>query len=288
MVQADSPPHRRHHALVYDPASRRVLLAGGQHLVSNSETPILADLWSWDGARWTQVAANTGIRMIAHKLFADSALGVFATLSRGLVARWDGVRWNPAVADSVTRRESAAGAYDARRKRFVTFGGLVGGRAYDTTGETWEFDGRQWSRVATAGPPPSLGAAMAYDSRRHVAVLFGGLDTTGRKLADTWEWNGAQWRHASSSGPPGRFGAGIAYDAKRGETVLFGGVDSANHKLNDTWRWDGRRWSRAETAIAPPARSEGYLAYDPLRAIVVMFGGEGVAVIPSLGDTWEW
>ncbi|MEO7966687.1 MAG: kelch repeat-containing protein, partial [Gemmatimonadaceae bacterium] len=283
-----TPPDRRHHALTFDPVIRRVLLSGGQQLVSNTETPLLSDLWSWDGARWTQVTANAGIPIFTHKLFADSARGVFAVMSRGLVARLDGSRWSVAVNDSMTRRESAAGAYDTHRKKFVVFGGLVGGRAFDLTDETWEFDGQQWNRAGTSGPPPTLGSSMAYDSRRQVMVLFGGLDTTGRKLGDTWEWNGTRWSHVASAGPPARFGAGIAYDTKRGETILFGGVDSANTKLNDTWRWDGRSWHRAESAVVPPPRSEGYLAYDETRGVVVMVGGEGVAVVPTLGDTWEW
>ncbi len=283
-----APPHRRHHAITYDPATKRVLLSGGQHLVSSTETPILSDLWSWDGERWTRVAENAGFPIFTHKLFADSAGGVFATMARGLVARLNATRWSVTVNDSMTRRESAAGAYDVHRKRFVVFGGLVGGRAYDTTGETWEFDGRQWHCVATSGPPPTLGGSMAYDSQRQVMVLFGGLDTTGRKLGDTWEWNGARWARVARSGPPARFGAGIAYDGKRGETILFGGVDSANTKLDDTWRWDGRSWRRAESALAPSPRSEGYLAYDEARGVVVMFGGEGAVVVPTLGDTWEW
>ncbi len=283
-----SPPHRRHHALTYDPVRKRVLLAGGQHLVSNSETPLLADLWSWDGQRWMPLSSRTGISMITHKLFVDAAGVVFATMPRGLVARWDRGRWDTVVPDSMSRRESAAGAYDAHRARFVSFGGLVGGRAYDTTGETWAFDGQRWSRIATTGPPPMLGGAMAYDSRRQVMVLFGGLDTTGRKLSDTWEWDRARWTRVSSSGPSPRFGAGIAYDRARGVTVLFGGVDSANQKLNDTWAWDGRRWRQVESPLAPPARSEGYLAFDEARGVIVLFGGEGAAVVPTLGDTWEW
>jgi hypothetical protein len=286
---ADSatPPHRRHHAIVYDPASKRVLLYGGQHLVSDSEAPILDDLWSWDGRRWTQVAASTGINMIGHKLFADGVGGVFARgHPRGLTMRWNGRQWVILLEDSASQREMAAGAYDSRRKRFVFFGGHVGGRSFPV--DTWEFDGERWNRVATSGPPAVLGGAMAYDSQRQVTVLFGGLDSAGHKLNDTWEWDGARWAHVSSAGPSPRFGAGMAYDTKRGETVLFGGVDSANQKLDDTWRWDGRTWHRAQNDAAPAARSEGYLAYDEARGVIVMFGGEGAQVVPTLGDTWEW
>jgi hypothetical protein len=296
-IDTSMPPHRRHQALTYDAASKRVVLYGGQHLVSNSDTPVLDDLWAWDGRAWTRLAASTGIGMIGHKLFADGAGGLVAAgnprapgrfsppNARAVTARWDGKQWVPTVADSTPERESAAGAFDSRRKRFVLFGGLVGSRFSE---DTWEFDGQRWHRAATNGPPPLLGAAMAYDEQRQTMVLFGGLDTTGHKYNDTWEWNGARWTRASSTGPSPRFGAGMAYDAARRETILFAGVDSANQKLNDTWRWDGRSWRRAETAVAPPVRSEGYMAFDAARRVVVMFGGEGAQVVPTLGDTWEW
>lgn len=284
-----TPPHRRHHALTYDAVGKRVLMAGGQHLVSNTETPVMSDLWSWDGAQWTELSSRTGIPMITHKMFVDDAGGVFAMLSQGLAARWDGAAWQAITSNWNARRESAAGAYDTSRRQFVTFGGLVGGRAFDTSGETWGFDGKSWLRVTTEGPSPTLGSAMAYDTRRKTMVLFGGLDATGKKLGDTWEWNGAKWTQVSTTAaPPARFGAGIAYDQKRGETIIFGGVGADDRKLNDTWRFDGRTWRRADTAQAPAARSEGYLAYDAARGVTVMFGGEGSVTVPTFGDTWEW
>ena len=178
-----------------------------------------------------------------------------------------------------------AGAYDSARKRYVLFGGLVGMRL---AGTTWEFDGTRWDRVATSGPPPTLGGAMAYDRERRVVVLLGGVDSTGTKFGDTWTWNGQEWTRVASTGPSPRFGAGMAYDAARHEVVLFGGVDSSNVKLSDTWRWDGQRWSLETPSVSPPPRSEGYMAYDEARRVVVMFGGEGVKVVPTLGDTWEW
>ena len=129
---------------------------------------------------------------------------------------------------------------------------------------------------------------MAFDSDRHVMVLFGGLDSAGRKLRDTWEWNGARWSRVSNTGPSARFGHGMAYDAARHESVVFGGVDSTNQKLNDSWRWNGRSWRRAETSVAPSPRSEGHLAFDASRGVIVMIGGEGEQTIPTLNDTWEW
>ena len=232
-----SPPHRRHHALTYDPTGKRVLLFGGQHMVSNNDAPMLSDLWSWNGRQWTQLAANSGVSLIAHQLFASSS-GIFVLANRlGLTARWDGQLWVSLLTDSATRREMAAGAFDDERNRFVLFGGHVDGRAFPR---------------------------------------------------DTWEWNGARWSRAAGAGPSPRFGHGMAYDKLRHETFMFGGVDSTNQKLNDIWRWNGHQWQRVEVAVAPAPRSEGHLAYDDSRGVIVMFGGEGAQTIPTLNDTWEW
>ena len=291
------PAHRRHHALTYDATTKRVLLFGGQHLISETETPVLDDLWSWDGQRWVQLSANTGIGMIGHKLFADDAGNIFASGTaraaggfsganpQAVTARWNAGRWITVVGDSTPYRESAAGAYDSARKRYVLFGGLVGMRL---AGTTWEFDGTRWDRMSTIGPPPTLGGAMAYDRERQVVVLFGGIDSTGAKYGDTWTWNGKDWTRVTSTGPSARFGASMVYDVARHEVLMFGGVDASNAKLNDTWRWDGRQWRLAQSGVAPPPRSEGYMAYDESRRVAVMFGGEGEKVVPTLGDTWEW
>ena len=285
-VDSVSPPHRRHHALTYDPTGKRVLLFGGQHLVTNNDAPMLSDLWSWNGRQWTQLAANSGVSLIAHQLFASSS-GIFVLANRlGLTARWDGQLWVSLFTDSATRREMAAGAFDDERNRFVLFGGHVDGRAFPR--DTWEFDGHRWIRMATDGPPAMFGGAMAFDRDRHVMVLFGGLDSTGHKLGDTWEWNGVRWSRAAGDGPSPRFGHGMAYDKLRHEAFIFGGVDSTNQKLNDSWRWNGHRWQRVEVAVAPAPRSEGHLAYDDSRGVIVMFGGEGAQTIPTLNDTWEW
>lgn len=286
-ADAVSPPHRRHHAVAYDPVHRRSLLFGGQHVDSGSNAPMLDDVWSWDGTRWTSVAASSGVPALAHRVFVDETGALVATGGpRGRTMRWEGQSWHVLAADSTSRREMATGAWDSDRHRFVLFGGHIDGRAFPA--DTREFDGRKWSQVTVEGPTPVLGGAMSYDEKRRVMVLFGGLDSAGRKRNETWEWDGKRWSRVSEHGPSARFGAGMAYDARRGESILFGGVDAENRKLNDTWRWNGVSWRRAEEGIAPAARSEGYLAFDRVRDRIVMFGGEGAQLPPTLGDTWEW
>src|SRR5205814_363598 len=88
-------------------------------------------------------------------------------------------------------------------------------------------------------------ARLAYDSVRHVAVLFGGMvfpRQLGDYSNDTWEWNGTDWtqRTPAVSPPPRRFHA-TAWDSARARLVVFGGAGETN-VLADTWEWDGSQW----------------------------------------------
>jgi len=78
-------------------------------------------------------------------------------------------------------------AYDSARKRVVLFGGAnVAGQ---DLGDTWEWDGVEWTQVATTGPASRDATAMAYDKARSKVVLFAG-EVHGVIQQDTWEWTG--------------------------------------------------------------------------------------------------
>jgi len=155
-------------------------------------------------------------------------------------------------------------------------------------GDTLEWDGKAWARVAWSGPPARTVPQLAYDSRRHRTVLFGGFDEALRTLGDTWEWDGERWIRLADSGPPARCQHVMTYDGARGRVVLFGGNssprDAAHGLLGDTWEWDGAKWTLA-ASVGPPARDHHALASDEGRGKVVLFGGwDG----KFLDDLWEW
>src|SRR5262245_48977227 len=72
-----SPTHREHHAVTYDPATRRVLVHAGLSRLAGGATRTLDDLWSWDGSRWTAVSAANGRQALGHLLFADGTGSIF-------------------------------------------------------------------------------------------------------------------------------------------------------------------------------------------------------------------
>jgi hypothetical protein len=126
---------------------------------------------------------------------------------------------------------------------------------------------------------------MAYDSGRHLSVLFGGTGN-GNDLQTTWEWDGTNWAQSSPAPSPNqRFGHAMAYDSARGVTVLFGGYTAAS--VNDTWVWTGTQWSQKSPIHMPPARSGHAMAYDAARGVTVLFGGS--VINTGLSDeTWVW
>jgi len=146
--------------------------------------------------------------------------------------------------------------------------------------DTWEWDGTNWwPRSPATRPPARWTHALAYDSKRGMTVLFGGMNASMAVFADTWEWDGTNWtKRSPAASPSARRSHALAYDSKRGVTVFFGGQDYNRIPYSDTWEWDGTNWTQRKPINVPVARSLHALAYDLKRGVTVLFSG----------DTWEW
>jgi hypothetical protein len=121
------------------------------------------------------------------------------------------------------------------------------------------------------------------DQARQEVLIVGG-QTPGFAI-----WDGSGWRHPQQTLRPSRRSElALAYDETRQRVVLFGGRSllTGSELLADTWEWDGSDWREIPSANSPPARERHAMAYDPISARVLLFGGEGIA--GSLADTWTW
>ena len=74
----------------------------------------------------------------------------------------------------------------------ILFGG-VDERQGQVLGDTWRFDGRHWTPVATMSPAPRQRFASCVDPSRGTFLVFGGADQLGQPLDDLWAFDGAQW-----------------------------------------------------------------------------------------------
>jgi hypothetical protein len=107
---------------------------------------------------------------------------------------------------------------------------LFGGRRF---GDTWTWDGTDWTKRTPAHSPyQRLDMGMAYDAHGEV-VLFGGA--CAKPCADTWTWDGTDWTQhpagtisvSQKSGPPGVNILVQGWSFAVGENVKLYFVDSS-------------------------------------------------------------
>ncbi len=183
----------------------RTVLFGGQPVPVTGEQPDGELVWEWDGERWhtNQPSLNpgsanyrAGARMIYDSFRRVIVFGPNVE-DNGYSAfwDWDGFNWSnsiSALSDPVlltlSGTHSSGWAFDANRRRGILFGGYQG----NPHNKTALFDGKQWTLLTDSptNPAPRGDVAMTYDSRRGVAVMFGGSLTGGGATGatnDTWE-----------------------------------------------------------------------------------------------------
>ncbi len=234
------PSARTAHAMTTDPIHNKVYMFGGNAASLGND-----ELWSWNGAVWTQLCTS-------------AACG----------------------ANRPSARSHAALAYDTARDRLVLVGGRTGSNAGGWTDpeDTWEWDGAAWTRICgPGGAPCGLGGASAwlngaaYDpARKRVVFLISGV---------TYEYDGIAWTR-----PPSGFTApsfvsqaeALEFDPVRGATVAMGHYSPAGSPTTPfhVWEWNGACW--ADTNAMPV--TNGYywetMAYDPAHRRMVRFGGQ--------------
>jgi hypothetical protein len=292
---------RNAHAMAYDAARGRVTLFGGA-----DEGSVRGDTWGWDGKRWQQLATEGPPPRTFPVMAYDSAHArvllfggnrvlfgtdpAAPTLLRDLWA-WDGRKWVE-LSDGTggpSARAEACGGYDEARHRLVVFGGYEKtGKTTTRLGDTWEWDGTAWARVADTGPTARSGAAMSYvpalAGRPAGMVLFGGSTGTPPPPGDTWHWDGRHWTSLPGSATAGRFNPVMAYDAARATLLRFGGFVGGT-RVDELWQLRGDVWTLVSNR-GPAARNHAAWAYDGNSRRIVLYGGhDGDHVF---ADTWAW
>jgi hypothetical protein len=158
----------------------------------------------------------------------------------------------------------------------VLFGGLT---AKGLSSETWTWDGKRWLHLTPAHSPLArYNAAMAYDPRRQVILLYGGRVLDQAEAApgsDTWAWSGADWSEVSSrnNDPGGRDAARMV--TADSEVLLFGGRDRSDVYQADAWTWDGTTWLRVDHGPTPEGRNDATVAWNPVDRSLFVFAGFG-------------
>jgi Galactose oxidase, central domain len=319
-----SPSVRYAAAMAYDPATQRVVLFGGEVVTGGQAATPLGDTWTWDGNDWTQQipAASPSPRYepgfanggqgIAPLLFGGSAEG---NVQLGDAWTWDGSipTWLPVAAIGPAARAGLKLVFDPSRGVDVMFGGFnaasenqCAGSLIDTEqwyGDTWIWNGTQWSQVNPAISPVARGRfVMSFDSAqsrvRLFAGVFQGCATSGSVSGwanDTWAFDGSNWVQEDLSTPDELQSAMLAREPRTGSAILFSGQFETGMNSTDTWLWTGSQWQLLHPAHSPLPRQWGTLTFDPISNTTILFGGlvdtygyPGTRQQGDANDTWTW
>ncbi|MFN8587334.1 MAG: hypothetical protein U0704_05990 [Candidatus Eisenbacteria bacterium] len=236
------PAARTKHSVTLDVERDRALLCGGTLTVGGTSK---ADVWAFDLATHT------------WQLLLDPGAGP---------------EWRR---DHTAVRASAIDA-------LVVFGsqGVIGNTAY-----VWPLSGTSsGTRLSPSGTPPSARrlSALAYDSSRNRAYVFGGMVNSGGAVpGDVWALSlggSPAWTDLSTSGgPSGRRSANAFWDPVRDRLIVVGGTEAGTYtSKTDIWALTlsgTPTWQRlVDDGTLPQIAEQPVAVYDSLRDRVVLVG----------------
>lgn len=171
---------------------------------------------------------------------------------------------------------------DTDAKRVLLYGGEYRyPGSVDTANDFWFWNGTNWNLIGNAEPPGARRMpGLAYDSRRKVAVLYGGQFWSSPPYViynynDCWEWDGTTWTNKGAA-PPGYCAyPAMDFDTHRGVTVCMGLFSSTPTGTTSfaVWEYDGSNWTQRTTSPPPSNAPDGRIVYDNHRQLCLYYGG---------------
>ncbi|MDF1799903.1 MAG: kelch repeat-containing protein [Planctomycetota bacterium] len=278
LTHGPAPGPRCHQGMAFDPATGKALLLGGWFNAPGGGFQY-GDVWLFDVAtgRWTEhVQAGPVPSVGDQQPVFHAGLGRFLFLTRhavwsvdpgdGLLRREPGPLYVDEELQPVEPRTTAQAMtwYDPDLELVVRFGGFwitppseAGAepqkeRTSDLLVYSHEFGAWVLRETPDVAPSPRVRGAVAYDTRRDRAVLFGGI-TGGLddRANDLWTYatETNTWTELRASNAPGPRGGyfGMAYDEERDVFVLPFGRQDTDVFLDEVWRlrFDDEAWGSA-------------------------------------------
>jgi hypothetical protein len=260
-----SPPGLSGALLGYDPATKLLVLTGGDTANAEDKLAGTDGTWTWDGSAWSaQPDGHLPASDVPTDLATDEATRqlILVTTRAGCTGvdtwRWGGGAWillNPVTSPAPGVEDALA--FDPRSdslELFPSAGGCAGvAQAVSASAPVWSWDGSTWSFAASPGKTELTGSWELTTSSTGALVVT---------AEGTYVWSGGSWgRWSKVSSSPVDGDSSIAYDAADGQVVLFSGICSTcnGSAVPDTWTWAGSWTLRAATtpsAVTPRPRPD--------------------------------
>ncbi|MGH7751253.1 MAG: Kelch repeat-containing protein, partial [Gemmatimonadales bacterium] len=319
LLPSGSPPSaREHHTAVYDPASRRATIFGGD------DGALKNDVWALENATglggpsaWKQILP-TGTPIPARRLhsavrdqatdlmivFGGPSMNDVWTLSRASGLGGPSA-WTPLYPAGVPppRRASHTSVLRPSPDMMVVFGGWSGAPRNDVClleNATTAGSRPWWRQLSPAGTPPSARSrhVAAYDEASDRMIMSGGND--GGIKQDVWVLENAtgaggapKWTQLMSGGAfYTREYHSAVFDPTSNRMVVFGGFtgvfrnNDARIVENATGLGGTPKWTALSPSGTKPAGRDSHTAvYDLGSRRMILFGGiDGSDV--SRNDVW--
>jgi hypothetical protein len=284
-----SPPPLTGALMAWDPASRRLVLTGGQTTSPLGVIQPSSETWTWDGSRWSQqvdgdLPASAGPATLA----TDGSDGELVLVTARPACRgfrtwvWGDGTWEVPVRTGAVQ---PGGATTGAAGPAAPSGSALG-MGYDPLERQLLLvtDPTTCPAAATTATPPASGAAAAsvwgwggttwWPEGTAAPPAAGVITTSASGLilvspAGTYVWRGT-WAPVGPA--PGVLDASVAYDAARGDVVLFSGVCIAcagSSLLEDTWTWPSSQAGGLSWALrdGPPLQPPGTSSPCPVLGV---------------------
>ena len=274
---AVSPVKRQLGAMAYDSVRDRMVLYGGFDVEADGLTAILKkDTWEFDGQNWAQVGDESPSLSRPTMAF-DAArnqmilMGV-DTDQKTAMYRWDvpskaWVKLTPAALPECAN--DSALVYQTHNSTILSTGGFCTAIGLE---RTWEWNGTTWTEIKTIAMSRGVAMALAYDSLRATAVLFGGSevgDASPRSV--TALYRNRNWSFAVlNTRPSPRSLFAFTSDPTTQTAWLLGGMNEYNDGyLLDLWGMRNGQWFEKAAKDFPAGCDAPLAAFDSNRSKVV-------------------
>jgi hypothetical protein len=264
------PDARGRAHLIYHPQSKALLLIDGY---TNHQDSAKNNVWKWDGKKWEEIIAvgpgsrcgnAAALNTITGNIltFGGWGRGGFENDTRNDVWQFDGKQWKNLPTNFIDKHDHHKMVFADHLNAFVIYGGRN-----STTGipdsTTWILKDGFFKALTIPGPGPRGNAGFAYDPLRKRVILFGGKRYD--VAADLWEFDGQQWEQIPVPDIGMTTGQEMTYSEDLKMTIVHGNTG--------TWGWNGKTMTKI--ASGGPTGSNIALGYDPVRKVMMAYGGYG-------------
>ena len=191
-----SPEPRQSHRMIFNTDNGDIFLFGG----SDTSGQSLNDTWILRDEKWIKMnSTDIPPPRLQHTMTYDklrNKVVLFGGFSRnegrkiiyGDTWEWQMSKgWKLKNENLQMARDHHSMAYDIKLNRTIMFGGYNQGYL----GDTWSWNGDEWTLVTEEGPSARAGKpGMVYCYLDECLILFGGWDKNNEPLMDFWQFNG--------------------------------------------------------------------------------------------------